>query len=85
MGAGASTEAVKEAIPLLQQTAELQFEHVIQSSKKENNGTFVVCMEDVCHDFTLNVAWRQILGLRLEKQEVPIFMEQTRIWMIGFV
>jgi cytochrome P450 len=83
VGAGSSAEAVREAVPLLQQTAQLQLDHLMESSKTENGNIGVVCMEDACHDFTLHVAWRQILGLRLEKQEEPIFLEQTRIWLSG--
>lgn len=78
VGAGSSAEAVIDAIPLLQETAELEVQKVIKTSS--NN---LVCMEDVCHDYTLNVAWRQILGLQLEEQEVPVFLEQVRVWLTG--
>ena len=42
-----------------------------------------VKMEDVCNDFTLDVAWRQILGLNLTEDEIPEFYKQVKDWVGG--
>merc|ERR1712038_2160038 len=44
-----------------------------------------VVMEDVCSQFTLDVAWRQILGLSLPKEEVPIFRKAVNDWIASFL
>ena len=79
VGAGSSPEAVAEAIPLLQETAQDEVSQIIQQGA---NG-MLVRMEDVCQQFTLNVAWRQILGLKLEEAEVPVFLDNVRDWLTG--
>jgi len=79
VGAGSSAEAVADAIPLLQQTAQDEVQQLIQQGSNHT----AVCMEDVCHQFTLNVAWRQILGLQLDEAEVPIFLDNVRDWLTG--
>lgn len=79
VGTGSSNEAVADAIPLLQQTAEDVVRGVILQG---SNGT-VVHMDAVCNEFTLNVAWRQILGLNLTEEEVPIFINHVQVWLTG--
>jgi hypothetical protein len=40
-------------------------------------------MEEVCTNFTLDVTWRQILGLSLNGSEIPQFHCAAHDWISG--
>ena len=42
-------------------------------------------MEDVCTNFTPDVAWRQILGLNLEKSEISLLQKAAHEWISGLL
>mmetsp|Transcript_30186 Transcript_30186/g.61563 ORF Transcript_30186/g.61563 Transcript_30186/m.61563 type:complete len:357 (-) Transcript_30186:18-1088(-) len=69
--------SIAKAVPAIQQAAESQVNQVLAASGDE------VKMEEVCNTFTLDVAWKQILGLDLLEEEVPLFREKVREWMDG--
>jgi cytochrome P450 len=42
-------------------------------------------MEDICSEYTLDVAWRQILGLNLAQDEIEEFYDMVSKWVGGIV
>lgn len=75
VGAAMTPAAVANAVPAIQKAANEQID--IMSSKA------TVKMEDVCNDFTLDVAWRQILGFDLTQDEIPTFYQNVKVWVGG--
>lgn len=45
----------------------------------------MVKFHQVCTDYTLDVAWRQILGLELTEEEIPLFEESVAKWIEGIM
>jgi len=68
-------EAIEKAIPFLQETVTEHIDALLEIP--------TVVMEEVCTNFTLDVAWRQILGLNLDKVEVPAFRQARNEWLTG--
>lgn len=66
--------AIGKSFPSLQQAAEEQAERMLAVEGP-------VRMETICTDYTLDVAWRQILGLNLPDEEIPIFHEAVNDWV----
>lgn len=64
--------AVAAALPSFQELANQQIDRVLKE------GT--IQMEEVCNDFTLDVAWKQILGLDLKEEDVPKFRRMVKTW-----
>lgn len=75
VGAGVSPAAIAQAVPNIQQAAENQIEKLLNQSN--------ACMADVCREYTLDVAWRHIIGLDLAEKEVPIFHHAVIDWSEG--
>jgi cytochrome P450 len=75
VGASMTLESIDKAIPSLQKTANEQIDRLLELPN--------VAMEDVCTNFTLDVAWRQILGLNLGKDEIPSFRQAVNTWISG--
>lgn len=75
VGVALTPRAVAKAAPTLQLAAEEQVSRMLKNSQKE------VRFLQICTDYTLDVAWRQILGLELAKEEIPIFEENVAIWI----
>merc|ERR1712013_350651 len=44
-------------------------------------GETTVQVEGVFNDFTLDIAWKQILGLELTEEEVPEFHRNVEVWI----
>jgi len=79
VGASMSPKSVSEAMPALQMAAEDSVKKMIDSDKN-------VKMVDVFHRFTLDVAWRQIVGLNLKsKDEIEEFVLAVQNWSGGFL
>lgn len=75
VGAAMTPAAVANAIPAIQKAANERIDIMLSKD--------TVKMEDVCNDFTLDVAWRQILGLDLTRDEVPTFYQNVKVWVGG--
>jgi len=75
VGAAMTPTAVTNAVPAIQQAANDQVDEMLTQK--------TVKMEEVCNDFTLDVAWRQILGLDLTEEEIPEFHKQVKNWVGG--
>jgi len=75
VGAAMTNESVDKAIPSLQKTAREQIERILELP--------TAVMEDICTEFTLDVAWRQILGLNLQDAEIPSFRQAVKDWLAG--
>ena len=68
--------AIAAAIPDIQERAVVRIDDMLQK-----NGPVV--MEDAFESFTLDIAWKQILGLDLEEEEVPKFHAAVVDWTKG--
>ena len=75
VGAALTPRAVAKAAPTLQLAAEEQVSRML----KNNHGE--VKFLKVCTDYTLDIAWRQILGLQLTEEEIPTFEENVATWI----
>ena len=79
VGAALTPIAVAKTAPTLQFAAEEQVSKMM--ADMDANGE--VKFQQICTDYTLEVAWRQILGLELSEEEIPFFEEQVAIWIKG--
>jgi cytochrome P450 len=67
--------AVGKSIPQLQFTAQEKANQMLSKN--------AIRMADVCTEFTLDVAWRKILGLQLSQDEIPVFRQAVMDWAGG--
>ena len=77
LGQSMTPEAISKSIPTLITGATNQIDTL------KNNPT--IEMEQVLTSFTLDVAWRQILGLGLKDDEIETFYKATEDWIGGIV
>eukprot|EP00986_Skeletonema_menzelii_P005842 scaffold2187_cov127-Skeletonema_menzelii.AAC.2 len=78
VGEGVMTPvAISEALPSIQELASKQIDIVLKEE--------TVQMESVFHQFTLDFAWKQILGLELTEEDIPEFRKQMEQWIVGLV
>lgn len=79
---------VAASIPTLQAAAERQVANMLQSSSssssKKTTTSEVTIMDDICNEYTLDVAWKQLLGLDLPEEEIPHFRAAVEAWIAGF-
>lgn len=75
VGAAMTPDSIDKAIPSLQKTVNEHIDKILLQSTS--------VMENVCTNFTLDVAWRQILGLNLEESEIPSFRQAVNDWIGG--
>ncbi len=75
VGASMTPDSIDKAIPSLQKTASEQIDRILELP--------TAMMEDICTNFTLDVAWRQILGLNLTEAEIPSFRQAVKDWIGG--
>jgi cytochrome P450 len=80
VGQAMTPAAVAESIPTLQEIAEAQLQTIRNGA---NATSTVVSADQLCTDFTVDVAWKQILGLDLAPEEVPVFKERVDQWVLG--
>jgi len=79
VGQSMTPEAITLAIPTLQKVVLDQLAPLIKSPRAP------ISMEQICTDFTLDVAHTQILGLNLQDSEIPDFRVQVAEWINGSV
>jgi cytochrome P450 len=78
VGVSMRPQALEQALPAIEKAA---LEQVGAMSASDT-----AVMEKICHDFTVDVAWRQILGLELAgKEEIDEFHKSVRDWMEGMM
>lgn len=75
VGSSMMPAAVTNAVSAIQQAANVQIDDMLTQD--------TVKMEDVCNEFTLDVAWRQILGLNLDDDEIEVFYKNVKEWIGG--
>lgn len=88
VGQAMAPDSLSKAVSPLIQTANDQINLLLKddgepelSSKKKTKKTVV--MEDIVTDYTLDVAWRQIIGLNLKDEEIPKFRQAVNDWING--
>jgi pentalenene oxygenase len=75
VGSAMSPNAIAAAIPSIQAAADAQIAKILSSE--------TIVMDDVCNDFTLDVAWKTILGLDLKEDEIQTFHSMVKGWISG--
>lgn len=65
--------AIGAALPSIQELANQMIDKVLKED--------TIKMEKVFNDFTLDIAWKQILGLDLKEEDVPEFRKQVQTWV----
>jgi cytochrome P450 len=75
VGAAMTPDSIDKATPSLQKSVTEQIDKILLQP--------TAVMEDICTNFTLDVAWRQILGLNLEESEIPSFYQAVNDWILG--
>uniref|UniRef100_A0A7S1ZR49 Cytochrome P450 n=1 Tax=Trieres chinensis TaxID=1514140 RepID=A0A7S1ZR49_TRICV len=74
VGQALTPESVAKGMPFLQRCAE--------ESVSEMLAQDTIVMNDLLHQFTLDVAWRQIIGLKLgSSEEISSFRSAVSTWM----
>mmetsp|Transcript_20343 Transcript_20343/g.56587 ORF Transcript_20343/g.56587 Transcript_20343/m.56587 type:complete len:654 (+) Transcript_20343:239-2200(+) len=81
VGAALTPAAVAQTAPNLQSAAEEQVSRMMDAMEQDGK----VKLQQICTDYTLDVAWRQILGLELPEEEIPFFQEQVATWIEGIM
>ena len=76
VGAAMTPAAVAAAVPNLRAAADRQVGRMLADGQAN--------AEEACTAYTLDVAWRQILGLNLADDEVPVFGARVEEWIAGF-
>jgi len=96
VGAALTPSAVAKAAPTLQSAAEEQVSRMLEwqessgsnysnTDSNSNSNSNDIKFHQVCTDYTLEVAWRQILGLELSEEEIPVFEENVAAWIAGIM
>ena len=75
VGSAMSPTSIAAAIPSIQAAADAQMEKILSAD--------TIAMEDVCNDFTLDIAHKTILGLDLAPGEVETFHAMVKGWISG--
>jgi len=73
VGEAMSPVAIAEALPSFQDLANQQVDRVLKAD--------TIQMEEVFNDFTLDIAWKQILGLDLKQEDISEFHKMVQIWV----
>lgn len=81
VGAAMTPAAVSQSASNLQLAAEEQVSKM--NDAMANDGE--VRIQQICTDYTLDVAWRQILGLELPEEEIAYFEQQVATWIEGIM
>lgn len=72
VGQALTPESVAKAIPTLEKASEDAVQRMLASDK--------VVMSDINHYLTLDVAWRQIIGLNLKEDQIAKFHNDVQMW-----
>jgi len=81
VGMALTPAAVDATAPTLQTAAEEQVSRMMAAKDNDEPVQF----QKICTDYTLDVAWRQILGLELPEEEIPYFEQQVATWIEGIM
>ena len=81
VGSAMTPPSIGAAIPSIQEAARVQIDNILQTSAAGLDTA--IEMEKVFSDFTLDIAWKQILGLDLDEEEVPTFHRAVEDWTAG--
>jgi len=84
VGSAMTPSRVTASMPALQEAAEKQVQKMVNSNKDNGHNNDIYTMETVCNDYTLDVAWQQILGLDLKEDDIPEFTKAVDTWISGF-
>jgi cytochrome P450 len=80
VGSALTPAAVGAAAPTLQTAAEEQVTRILSQNGNK------IKFSQVCTDYTLDLAWRQILGLQFSsEEEVSIFEKNVATWIEGIL
>jgi len=80
IGQSMTPESIALAVPTLQALITDVIDKVAATA---GTATATTTMEDVCTEFTLDVAHAQILGLDLDPEEIPEFRRNVDTWIWG--
>lgn len=78
VGNAMTPAAIVSAIPSIQDAARVQIDEMLMSKNP-------IKMEDVFQSYTLDIAWKQILGLDLKEEDVPMFHKAVKDWISGLM
>jgi len=78
-GSAMTPAAINDALPSIQEAANYQVDKLLKQTKDGKE----VEMERIFTDYTLDLAWKQILGLDLKEEEVPTFHKAVQDWIGG--
>jgi len=81
VGKALTPSAIAKSLPRLQNAAQEQVQGLLRQQTLDMNTA--IPLEDYCTGFTLDVAWRQILGLDLTPDEIPTFRNAVLDWVTG--
>jgi retinoid hydroxylase len=88
IGQAMTPEAITRAIPTLESVISKSLDAMVAAAsaapvtpETKKKQSFI--MENVCTDFTLDVAHSQILGLDLKDEEIPEFRRRVNEWIFG--
>ena len=90
IGSAVTPAAIKECMPNLQASAEAQVKRLLDNYSSINNqhdqptSDLTVKAAQICDDYAMDIAWKQILGLDLTPEEVPKFRAQVKEFTSGF-
>lgn len=78
VGSAMTPAALDVAIPSIQDAARLQIDDMLKTKRP-------IKMEDVFQSYTLDIAWKQILGLDLNEEDAPLFHKAVQDWVAGLM
>lgn len=76
VGTAMSPNAIAAGIPSIQERACYQIDQMLGNDEAVN-------FEDAFQSFTLDIAWKQILGLELREEDISKFHDAVRDWTSG--
>jgi cytochrome P450 len=78
VGTAMTPGAIAAGIPSIQERANYHINEMLKTNQ-------VVKFEDAFQSFTLDIAWKQILGLDLKEEDIPKFHDAVRDWTDGML
>lgn len=79
VGSAMTPASIGAAIPSIQEAACVHIDTILQTKDVP------IEMEKIFSDYTLDIAWKQILGLDLKAEEVPTFHRAVEDWTGGIM
>jgi cytochrome P450 len=85
VGQALTPAAVAASVPVLQSASQVAVDQMLREGTGGSNNecSAPIYMDRVCTDFALDVAWRQILGLKSSPDEIPTFVQAVDDWVSG--